>query len=179
MNGLDVKELREKIGATQKELAQTLGVSYRTIQNWEAGSVIPTSKDALLRRLFERVDTLENQTVRERIRLIISSTGLNDNAFAKKINITQSVIASMFRRETEPSVKIIICILKTFPNISAEWLMRGTGDMLLKGDKEKTEVNSHNKNTNINDSETIGKLLAMLEEKDKQINQLLEIIKTK
>ena len=122
---------------------------------------------------------LDNTTIRDRIKLIIIKTSLNDNAFAKRIGVTQSVIASMFKRETEPSAKVIVNILHSFPEISAEWLLRGTGPMLLSDSREVRSENSNNKNTNINDSETLGKLLSMLEEKDKQINKLLELMKTK
>ena len=34
---IDVKQAREAIGFSQNELAQAVGVSSRTIQNWEAG----------------------------------------------------------------------------------------------------------------------------------------------
>jgi DNA-binding transcriptional regulator YiaG len=34
---MDVKQAREAIGFSQNELAQAVGVSSRTIQNWEAG----------------------------------------------------------------------------------------------------------------------------------------------
>lgn len=122
---------------------------------------------------------LDNTTIRDRIKLIIIKTSLNDNAFAKRIGVTQSVIASMFKRETEPSAKVIVNILHSFPEISAEWLLRGLGPMLLSDSREVRSENSNNKNTNINDSQTMSKLLSMLEEKDKQINKLLEIIKNK
>ena len=46
-----------------------------------------------------------NNTINGRIREIILSAGITDSAFAKRIGVTQSVIASMFQRGTEPSVK--------------------------------------------------------------------------
>lgn len=49
--------------------------------------------------------------------------------------------------------------------------------MFINDSKPKTTtINSNNENSSINDSDTINRLLAMLEEKDKQINQLLQII---
>ena len=53
MNDLDIKELREKLGITQEELAKRLGVHARTIQNWESGSKIPESKHAILRNILD------------------------------------------------------------------------------------------------------------------------------
>ena len=72
-----------------------------------------------------------NNTINGRIREIILSAGITDNAFAKRIGVTQSVIASMFQRGTEPSAKVLTSILLTYEDISAEWLLRGKGQMLL------------------------------------------------
>ena len=72
-----------------------------------------------------------NNTINGRIRAIILSAGITDSAFAKRIGVTQSVIASMFQRGTEPSAKVLTSILLTYEDISAEWLLRGKGQMLL------------------------------------------------
>lgn len=72
-----------------------------------------------------------NNTINGRIREIILSAGITDSAFAKRIGVTQSVIASMFQRGTEPSAKVLTSILLTYEDISAGWLLRGKGQMLL------------------------------------------------
>lgn len=51
MNALEVKSIRKNLGLTQANFAKKLGVNVRTVQNWEAGGVIPDSKSALLRNL--------------------------------------------------------------------------------------------------------------------------------
>lgn len=48
MNEINVKEIRDALGISQKTMAEKLGVHPRTIQNWEAGGEIPQSKRALL-----------------------------------------------------------------------------------------------------------------------------------
>ena len=72
-----------------------------------------------------------SNTINGRIREIILSAGITDSAFAKRIGVTQSVIASMFQRGTEPSAKVLTSILLTYEDISAEWLLRGKGQTLL------------------------------------------------
>lgn len=48
----EIREQRKRLGMTQEELAKRLGVSTRTVQNWEQGGVVPaTSKDAVMRVL--------------------------------------------------------------------------------------------------------------------------------
>lgn len=49
MTGEDIRNQREKLGLTQVELAKRIGVALRTINNYESGSTIPASKEAILR----------------------------------------------------------------------------------------------------------------------------------
>ena len=52
MNDLcDVKVIREKLGISQEEFAKRLGVSSRTVQNWECGKKIPDSKREILAKI--------------------------------------------------------------------------------------------------------------------------------
>ncbi|MGG7036396.1 MAG: S24 family peptidase [Flavobacterium sp.] len=51
MNSLDIKEIRSKLKLSQSELAKMLGISLRTVQNWEAGEAIPKTKHEILRSL--------------------------------------------------------------------------------------------------------------------------------
>lgn len=52
MDELDVKQLRKKLGLSQSELADILGVHYRTVQNWETGTPIPKTKYTILCKLI-------------------------------------------------------------------------------------------------------------------------------
>lgn len=45
---MNVKNLREKIGVSQQELATMCGVTVRTVQNWEMGKPIPDRAQKLL-----------------------------------------------------------------------------------------------------------------------------------
>lgn len=51
MNNLYIKSLRAKLGVTQKEFAELVGVSVNTVQNWESGGKIPKSKHPILQSL--------------------------------------------------------------------------------------------------------------------------------
>lgn len=57
MNDLYIKELRSKLNISQEKLAEMIGVSPRTVQNWEAGNKIPASKNAILRGLMPKEQT--------------------------------------------------------------------------------------------------------------------------
>lgn len=51
VNNMNVKELRLKLNLSQGQFAKMVGVSIRTIANWEAGKVIPAPKVEMLRDL--------------------------------------------------------------------------------------------------------------------------------
>ncbi|MDZ7703653.1 MAG: helix-turn-helix domain-containing protein [Trueperaceae bacterium] len=50
----DPQEIREGLGLSQSEFATILGVSVRTLQNWEQGRRIPTGPAAMLLRIADR-----------------------------------------------------------------------------------------------------------------------------
>lgn len=52
MNDLNIKELREKMGLTQLELAEMIGVSRNTIINYEKGGVISDAKRKILYKVL-------------------------------------------------------------------------------------------------------------------------------
>lgn len=49
---MDIKALREQYHLTQNGLAEKLGVSWRTVQNWEMGSQIPKTRMKRIEQLF-------------------------------------------------------------------------------------------------------------------------------
>lgn len=48
----------------------------------------------------------------------------------------------MFQKGTEPSSKVIRNTLAAFPEISADWFLRDTGEMLKSQSKELERINS-------------------------------------
>lgn len=52
MDAKVIREKREELGLTQSELATLIGVSLRTIQNYEKDGVIPSSKHEILRNVL-------------------------------------------------------------------------------------------------------------------------------
>ncbi|WP_342989228.1 MULTISPECIES: XRE family transcriptional regulator [Bacteroides] len=79
-------------------------------------------------------------SVNKKIREIISHYKLSDRQFAIKIGVTQSVIGSMFQKNTEPSSKVIRLTLNAFTDISADWLLRNKGPMLISDIKPDPNI---------------------------------------
>ena len=122
-------------------------------------------------------------TINGRIREFINYLDITDSAFAKKIGVTQSVIASMFLRGTEPSAKVISSILAVFDDRSAEWLLRGKGEMLISANQSKdenTERISRLVDTIATLQGTINeqlKTIQALQEKERRLNGELAMLK--
>ncbi len=49
MTGDEIRAARERAGLTQQQLAATLGVSTRTVGNWERGETIPRNRRGAIR----------------------------------------------------------------------------------------------------------------------------------
>ena len=86
----------------------------------------------------------------QRIKRLIDAKGLNTNAFALRIGIAQTTLSTYFTKNRYPAYETLHAILYTFPDVSAEWLMRGEGDMficdglpVIRGDESESEENLH------------------------------------
>ena len=54
MKAIQLKKMRKNSGFTQQELANLIGVSLKTIQNYESGEVIPETKHEILHRVLSK-----------------------------------------------------------------------------------------------------------------------------
>lgn len=71
-------------------------------------------------------------TVLERLKLFISESGLTPRAFAIKIDFNYSTLNNYLTgRRATIDLDLIDKTISSFENLSAEWLMRGKGEMLL------------------------------------------------
>ena len=132
------------------------------------------------------------ETINLRIKAVLDTVYRgNVTAMAKGTFIKRTTINSIVGpSETSPGYDIIAKIGEmSSPRISMEWLIRGVGEMFLdEKDSIKYQINNcingdNNKNNSVNDSDTLNRLLALvetkdkqIEEKDKQINTLLNIV---
>lgn len=123
--------------------------------------------------------------VLQRIMLIISNYGLSKSAFSNKVEMEQTTVNNQILGKRSISVDLILNTLKSFKDISAEWLMRGEGDMFRHAGQHvgdiisSTAVVNHGNGNSIanNDTATLqSKYLDLLAKKDQQIDRLLSII---
>lgn len=105
-------------------------------------------------------------TINERIELTIKELGLNNNSFAKKLNVSRTVTFNITSgRKTKPSYDLLEKIVLTFDNINAEWLLRGNGEMLTTESDLQTDC-----------KQTIELLKEQLKKSNEMNEKLIQII---
>lgn len=122
------------------------------------------------------------EIVRQRFKALLATRGLTINKVATLCNIPQSNVQKQLNGDTSISLKTIMAILNGIPDLSAEWLLRGNGDMFQSF--EATTQKTQNKSL----VERIADLLptcgdedfyeGQLEEKDKTIRNLIKRLNT-
>lgn len=79
------------------------------------------------------------ESVLQRVIDICSAKFASESQFAKAIGINQKTINQQLKGERSISIDTILAILSSFEDISAEWLLRGTGNMELSEESEPTD----------------------------------------
>lgn len=84
MNAKEIKENRKKLGLTQKELANLVGVSTQTINGYENGKEIPSTKHQILDKILNQKTDIINEP---------SETYFTISGYDKKINQIKTLIS--------------------------------------------------------------------------------------
>lgn len=86
----------------------------------------------------------------QRIKILISEKNCSVNSFANEIGIAQRTLNNYVLLGRLPSYETLHAILHRFPDVSAEWLMRGEGKMyitdglpVIRGDESESEEDLH------------------------------------
>lgn len=86
----------------------------------------------------------------QRIKKLISDKNCTVNSFAHEIGMSQRTLNNYVQLGRYPSYETLYAILHRFPDVSAEWLMRGKGNMFIadnlpsfRGDETENEENLH------------------------------------
>ena len=120
--------------------------------------------------------------VRGRINQLLKEKGFTQNAVADGDAPVQKRLNAQLSHGRAISLDTVLRILSAFPDVSAEWLLRGTGDIYktttITGANSVTGRNA----TVIGQQQATGTLSEdfireIIAEKDKQIQSLLEILK--
>lgn len=78
---------------------------------------------------------METRNFTERFNFLV---GDNRMEFSKKTGLPYTTVTNI-QKGTEPGIKVVMKILKSLPDLSAEWLLRGTEPVLIDLTKEDSE----------------------------------------
>ena len=88
----------------------------------------------------------------ERLKDVILAKSSSILDFSNKIGVPQTTLNNQIKSPRGVSVSVILLTLHTFPDISAEWLLRGKGEMILSenlppiiGDESENDLDTHAK----------------------------------
>ena len=77
-------------------------------------------------------------TINERIKIVIDHYKMNQNSFSKAIGLNNNTTIGniVSTRMNAPSFDVLLRIMQTFVDISADWLITGNGEMLKRIGKD-------------------------------------------
>lgn len=84
----------------------------------------------------------------ERVIDVIKSKAKSVREFAESIGVKQVTLNQQLNGDRKLSLDIVLSVLNSFEDISAEWLLRGEGEMY--------KTVSENKNNNIDESQYVS-----------------------
>ena len=125
------------------------------------------------------------ELILQRIKEVLRLKGISMSQISSAYGIKQNTFSRQISGESALSASSLLSIIGFFPDISAEWLMRGEGDMFRHAGQHvgdiigSTAVVNHGDGNSIanNDTTTLqSKYLELLAKKDQQIDRLLSII---
>lgn len=120
-------------------------------------------------------------TIYQRIMLILDDKQVSVNALSKLVEMSQTTLNTQLKGERALSANVVAKVLSVFPDVSAEWVIRGVGTMYHKeGDGEEVSymVAEEPKHEALGDEvrqdDSVWK--AKYEELEKRYDQLLSIL---
>lgn len=75
-------------------------------------------------------------TIIQRINTFLRDNTISVNALAKRINVAQPTLNPQLKGDRSLSSPIVEKFLREFPEVSAEWIMRGKGSMYIADESD-------------------------------------------
>lgn len=101
-----------------------------------------------------------------RLQAVVSYSKLSDRAFALKCGIKQPTLDKQLKGVRSVSLETITAVAKCYPEISADWLLLGEGEMLRNASKSEERINMM--------IDTITLLQSTINSKDEAIKALMK-----
>lgn len=100
--------------------------------------------------------------VLQRILEVFRQSSISETQFAKRIGVNQKTLNQQFKEERSLSLETVLSTLRAFEDISAEWLLRGKGNM----------YNTENNIPDIKTGDMQSVYETVIRDKDEQIEKM-------
>ena len=116
--------------------------------------------------------------VRNRIKAVLSEKGITQNSVAAGDTAAQKRLNSQLSHGSNLTLDTILRVLDACPDVSADWLLRGSGEKLKTSASITGAKSVTGKNATVIGQQTLSETFVrdLLAEKDKQIQTLLQIM---
>ena len=122
----------------------------------------------------------EAENVRMRINAVLKEKGLTENSVAAGDSATQSRLNSQLSHGKRITLDTVLRILSACPDVSGDWLLRGSGEKLKTSASITGAKSVTGKNATVIGQQAVTLsedfVRGLLAEKDKQIQTLLQIM---
>lgn len=107
------------------------------------------------------------EEITQRLKVIMEENGLSSSQMADKIGVQRSAISHVLSGRNKPSLDFILKVLKSFPNVSSEWLLKGQNSAKKKNDfsEVKLDVLQGDKSGQISSKKVMEKVLIFYTDK--------------
>jgi len=114
-------------------------------------------------------------SVIERINVVLKHFCKTPNGLANMLEMIPSTVNRQLKGDQALSSKVIEGVLSVFPDVSAEWLLRGKGEMLISEQTTLAKMQDANgREPDVVEHDSVWK--AKYEELEKRYDQLLSIL---
>lgn len=121
------------------------------------------------------MESCNKEAILQRVKEFREYTAMSKTTLAESIGMEQTTLNNQFLGKRGLSLDLVIGILSTFSEVSAEWLLRDRGDMLISKFGESSESISLKYSEKLEKLvDTISTLQEVINEKTKTIQSLEE-----
>jgi len=75
---------------------------------------------------------MKSEELKKNVRLLLQIRKCSCRSLAASAGMNERNVSNQVNGDTELSMKLLLAILDIFPDVSAEWLLRGTGSMVAQ-----------------------------------------------
>lgn len=127
------------------------------------------------------MENLTEEGVRQRLKELQKEKGFTENGLAGGDTSRQKRLNRQLSHGAVITLDTLLHILDSFPEVSADWLLRGSGDMYHSGITGANKVTGDNATVIGQQAGTLSESFVngLLAEKDKQIHTLLSLLSQK